>query len=428
MGHLNYFFPYNKGTDYHEDHLTRAFLVLLKYSNSALASFYSYVQAQLNAEQIYSLKPLYKQQLTDIDYETQVGYMPVVNMYISILITNETRIITQNIEAKERTAIYDGVINFNDEFVFFIETKPNKDNVWEDQLCPAKKDIPEDAELLKRPAVLEWKEIINFLHRVNESTTTPPHEKLLINDFFELVSTNFDYLNPFNDLSKCHSVYLANRRIEQILKDIAVDPNKVKYHSGWGYYIELDLPEIRKIGLLLSINSDGDWTDLCIGVDFGSTVSQARAFYQNIKSPQVFNALSEWDIYCNFHLSYQSKALVHFKSPDGSFEKYIQYWQQDVYGNFGGVLKEELESSFLEEYVAEGILIYDAEKKEEVRGTIMEPRYPRINICPAIGMEYYISKDDAVKLDRNSMLISEVAKRMKEVLGILSHSLVETLK
>ncbi|MFV0199184.1 hypothetical protein OBK01_13425 [Empedobacter falsenii] len=428
MSHLNYFLPYNKGTDHHEDHLTRAFLVLLKHSNIALQQFYSYVFHNLGDPSTDNLKPLHQFPLTEVNFETQVGSLPEADTYVSILITNDTFEITKEIVPIERTPIYDGVIDFNGKLVFFIETKPNKNNVWENQLCPAIKDIPEESELLKNVAVLEWKEIINILHGINESNITSYHDKLLINDFFELINLNFDYLNPFNDFSKCRSSYLANKRIEQILKEISVTTEKVKHHSGWGYYIELDFPEIKKIALLLHTDNNGNWTGLTIGGDFGSTVSQARAFYTNIQSHKIITELANFNAYCNLHLAFKNQNLVFIGSPEYCLPKYFDYWKSDVWNNFGGVLKDKLNGSYLNEYVTEGILTYNQEKQDEVTNVIMNKGYTRINICPAIYIEHYISKEEAIKLDKDGKLVSYITTKMKEVLNILGNPLDEILK
>ncbi|MDM1299457.1 hypothetical protein HXZ94_13255 [Empedobacter falsenii] len=422
MSHLNYFLPYNKGTNHHEDHLTRAFLVLLKHSNTTLQQFYSYVFYTLG-NSFDSFKPLHQFPLTEINFETQVGSLPEADTYVSILITNDTLIINKEIVPIERTPIYDGVIDFNSELVFFIETKPNKENVWENQLCPAKKDIPIEAELLKSVAVLEWKEIINILHRINESNITSYQDKLLINDFFELINLNFDYLNPFNDFSKCRSSYLANKRIEQILKEISFTSDKVKHHSGWGYYIELDFPEIRKIALLLHTDNTDNWKGLTVAADFGSTVSQARAFYSKIQSHKAIMDLSDFDAYCNLHLAFKNQNLVFLKSPEDCLPRYFDYWKSDVRDNFGGVLKDKLNNSYLNEYVDKGILIYNQDKQDEVTNVIMNKGYTRINICPAIYVEHYISKDEATNLDKVGKLIPHITTKMKEVLNILEHSL-----
>lgn len=425
MNHLNFFLPFNKGTDKHEDHLTRAFLVLLKHSSIVLQQFYSYTFERID---IASFCPLHKLPITNISFETQVGSLPIANTYTSVLITDDKTKVTQKIEPIERTPVYDGVINFDGDVVLFIENKLRKDKVWENQLCPAVKDIPEDAELINRVAILEWKDIINILHRINESTSTPYNDKILINDFFELINLKFDYLNPYNDFSKCHTTYLAEKRIEQLLKEIVVASEKVKYHQGWGYYVELDFPEIKKIALLTKKDTDGNWNGISVAADFGSTVSQARKFYNNISSFDSLQNIAGFDIRCNMHLSFRNSGLVGIESPKDVSEKYYSYWKKDVNKTFGGVLKENLISDYLNVYEKNGIIKYDQEKQDEIKAVILDKNYTRINICPALYFEHFISKEDAMRLDKKGELAIYINNKMKDVLGLLSHNLSDIFK
>jgi hypothetical protein len=421
MGQLNYFIPFTKGSESHEDHLTRAFLVLLKLSNSCLQQFYCLVNEKLSSSlEEPKIKPLFEMEFGEINFQTQVGSLPEAVKYVSVLITNEELVISRKVEKIDRSAIYDGVISFDDEMVFFIETKLNLLNVWEKQLCPASKDIPEDAELIPFAVVLQWKQIIDILHRINKNTFTPQNEKILINDFFAFINLYFDYLNPYNDFSKCHSNYLANKRIEQILVEISVSKDKVSYHQGWGLFIELDLPEVKKIAVLLHYKKDQDWDGISIACEFGSTVSQARNFYPKIASYDVLENLPRWDAHCNFHLAFKNQNLLFFKSPADVQRKYFEYWKSDVRGNFGGVPKSDLIENFLKEFMEEGLITMDKEKEIELDEVIMKKGYQRVNICPAIYMEHYLGKEEVISMDKAGELVSYIKSKMIEVLSVLN--------
>ena len=47
MSHLNYFKPYISKSSWLEDQLTRAFLVVLRYSPITLFSFYDYIRSSI---------------------------------------------------------------------------------------------------------------------------------------------------------------------------------------------------------------------------------------------------------------------------------------------------------------------------------------------------------------------------------------------
>ena len=55
MSHMNYFEPFQSKSIKHEDQLTRAFLVVLRYSPSAILMFYDRVQQSIikNAKSQY---------------------------------------------------------------------------------------------------------------------------------------------------------------------------------------------------------------------------------------------------------------------------------------------------------------------------------------------------------------------------------------
>ena len=84
MSHLNYFELYISKNPNHEDQLTRAFLVLLRYSNSSLFLFYDMMYQQLLKQDFYKkisldLTSLSELNLRDIQIETQERYLSYTN-------------------------------------------------------------------------------------------------------------------------------------------------------------------------------------------------------------------------------------------------------------------------------------------------------------------------------------------------------------
>lgn len=427
MTHLNYFLPYNKSSENHEDHLTRAFLVVLKHSPTALSYFYDYVYEQITNMGFEDFNPLYSSPTLNVSFQTQTGSLPQASSYVSILLTNERVKLDTEIIPIKRNAIYDGVINFNEEVIFFIETKPNNSKVWQNQLRPSTKDIPEGSKLLNKAILVEWKEIINFLHKINSSNTCIPSEKIIINDFFEFVNSSFNYLNPYDDLSKCSTNYLVGKRIEQILREIAFEEDKVKYHSGWGYFIEVGFPEIKKLALLID-ETKSQWLGLTVAVDFGSIVSQARSFYSNMASFEKLKTLENFTISCNFHLAVRSQNLIFLNSPENSEKEYFEYWKGDGYKKIAGVSKERLDRDYLQEFAKEGIIAYDLSEQIRVNQIILQKRYQRINICPAMYAKNCINKELAIKLDEEGKLIQYVKDKMLEVIAVLNKSSFNVIK
>lgn len=417
MKHTNFYFPYDKGSNYHEDHLSRAFILLLRQSTTVLHYFYSYVVSKSDDGVI---PRLHEMSMSDIDFMTQVGKLPEADKYLSVLLTDEPIVINNKIEKAERKAIYDGVIDFNGELVLFIETKPKSGDVRDLQLSPGAADIPAESDLVEKAAVLEWKEIIKFLHLINGSNGTPQQEKNLIDDFLELIETSFSELKPYDKLSLCgDSIYLLEKRVEQILRSIAGADVVVDYHRGWGYYIETNLPEIRKVALLLEKDAHDTWSGVRLVAEFGSTVTQSRMFYNRDGLNKILDIEG---VKCrgNLHLAFRGKNLLFFDSPEDSAEKYLEYWKTH---DFGGKDKKSDLVNLLNQYIKDGIIIFNDDKKgQQLDSEIMKKRYSKISICPSFSVEYYIPRVDALQKDTKGELVNDLSNKIREILGVMADS------
>jgi hypothetical protein len=423
MQHINYFFPYNKNTENHEDHLTRAFLVLLDYSPILLTNFYTYIQSKVGE----LIEPVFNVDFSKIEIQTQKRSLPETNKYLSVLITNEPTIINQKIIPVDRNPIYDGVIKIGESLTIFIETKPNKNNVWENQLCPSKSDISEYSELIEIPAILEWKEIINILHNIQDIQGISFQEKRLINDFFELINSNFSFLNPYDKLSKCTDKFLIEKRIQNILNAIALKPDLVQYHTNWSYYIDLKYSEIRKIALKLNYENNDDWS-LSIICDFGATVGQARAFYRKVNNYNKIQKYlnNNWIVFPNLHLSFKNQNLLWFNSPVNSIQNYFQYWnttQNDI---------KQFRKTDIPEYLSnlknKGIIEFEVIDIERLNEKVMQKGYTTTNLCPSIQFRYVFPKKYCIENDNGNILVNQIKSKMIEILSILDYPTDDFIK
>ncbi len=201
---------------------------------------------------------------------------------LSVLITDEKlkRKEDSKIKPSERNARYDGIITFGHNLTIIIENKPHSTEVWQGQLHPSKKNLSEVVSIYSKPVCLEWKEIIRQLNHLLNVPTLSGYEKMMIDDFLSYIDQEFPLLNPFDNFHLCKGNHvLIKRRIENLLKSIVKDENRVQYHQGWGYYIETTYEAIRKIGLIYNDGlSENEWSlELCLY--YADTQSQAKAFY-----------------------------------------------------------------------------------------------------------------------------------------------------
>ena len=160
MSRLNYFEPFQSKSQGHEDQLTRAYLVILRYSPAALLMFYELISKDFD-----TLPSMSEIQLDDIQFDTQKANIEnyLASKVLSVLLTDEQFEPEQEVANSDRGARYDGIIRFSDELLVLIENKPKSSNFWEGQLSPNLKNKGNEIELIPEPAIVEWKQIIKTL-------------------------------------------------------------------------------------------------------------------------------------------------------------------------------------------------------------------------------------------------------------------------
>lgn len=404
MERLNYFNPYTSKQGNNEDRLTRSFLVLLKYSPACFSFFYeSVLQQDRNA----ALPILSSQINEDIQFKTQVGSIQFeTELLLSILITNDELLPTRKIEPINRGAVYDGVITVGSKISFIIETKPERDHVWEDQLCPSIHHISEDVDVIEYPVVITWSSIIKWLNEFITSNIYHYTERQVANDFLSLIHSNFSYLNPYDEYAYCKkNTSLIQKRTESILKSIVKDDSLVRNHSGWGYFIEtLEYKGIRKIGLIYKPEDQ----ILELSMYFGDTQGQAKAYYPTEVSIKDFHEKS-WIVYGNFHLATIASNLVYFYTAFSELENYMSYWNE--HGNGLKQIRKHNELvTYLDNLIQKNII---PKNQNDLADRILNTNIDNVNICPGIGFIFCYSLEDAESLDKGSTLQKDLISKIR---------------
>jgi hypothetical protein len=429
MSHLNYFEPFQSKSNWHEDQLTRAFLVVLKYSPTALFIFYDL--ARNKALNMANLKGACVQlpgfseiDLLNIGYATQICNIEnyIAKKILSILITDEKFEPQSEIGNSERGAVYDGVISFNKNITLIIENKPRSYNVWEEQLSPnisnASTNADEKPEIIKVAAIIEWKEIIKSLNNLIIGGAVNGAERLIISDYLDFINRNFPYLNPYDNLKLCNDYSeLILKRIKNILISIASKEEYVNYHTGWTYYIKTTWPDLQKVGLEIGFVDDR-FDALYLSLYYGDTANQAREFYGSKIDYGKIRALisKNWDCKPNFHVSFMGTNLVWFKTPQDSVEKYYNYWISNI-DKIGQYQKKDL-VDLISQLGKSNLIELDDERNEQLKLKIYDTKRESINVCPGLGLHYCYAADIAKDLDSKNIFIQDLTNRMKEGLII----------
>jgi hypothetical protein len=424
MDRLNYFNPYQSKGGYHEDQLTRAYLVLLKHSSHAFFTFIEYVRSKhtpTSTEKPISILDFVE---SGWEIETQKGNPEInTNYLLSILIT-DAQVTSSNeaIQSSERNARYDGIITFGNNLTFVIENKPRSGNVWFGQLNPSRQNLADDAVVYLNPSLLEWKEIIKQLNHLLTVQTISGYEKIMIEDFLSFIDENFPFLNPYDSFHQCKgNIELLNRRIYNLLKSISLDESKVNYHRGWGYFIQTPYQQIQEIGLILN-QKEKEWR-LELSLYFGASQRQAISFYSS--NPNISHLdKSEWDFFPNFHVSFMTSNLVWFPSEDS--EHYLHFWKN----NIGKIAQQKRDNvpNYLQWLVNENVIKIMNEVEEKLDEKFYDTAMQTLNICPEFGFIYTLTSSEAEELDKNGKLKFVLAEKIREGLKIVGLDGNELLK
>lgn len=412
---INYFEPYKSKKPHFEDQLTRAFIVLIRYSASAFNVFYNYcntlIQEKLRTTNKYlELKDLDELDFKNISFNCQIKDIKISSEFaISFLLTDELIESNDTVILFDRNAVFDSVIQIDDKITFIIENKPRSTNVTKQHIHIPTNAIEDNCVLVDFPIILEWKKIITYLNNLVHLKSLSGTESIIIEDFLSFIDVNFPYLNPFDKLSLCkNNQELILRRTKNILEHIVIDKSLVEYHIGWGYYIKTGMKHIEQVGLIFDDDSSG-WS-LSISLWFSSLVRQARAFYSQNLNLQILDQIrKDWEIKCRLTVRFRGSGLISFETTDFNF--YINYWSKNIilikrYSNKKDLYK------LLNEFVIKEKFAVTEDKINNLK-TIAK-NMPFLDLCPTFGLIKKYNCEKAVQLDDNGDFSNYVLKDIFE--------------
>lgn len=409
MQRLNYFNPYLSKSEKHEDRLTRAFMIVLRHSPNCFYFFYNQIQTKLNQE--YSIPSSTDIILEEAIFETQVGSTQFeTSSLLSILITDSEITPDVKVEASERGAVYDGVIKLGNELGLIIETKPNHSNVWTNQLNPSEKHLTEDIVVIEQPIILTWSSIIEWMTQFSRADQFNYGERLIVDDFLDLVQAQFSSLNPFDRLDKCRgNRKLITKRAKNILQECLVEDSlvSVQLHHNWGHYIELDssFKSIRKIGLIINKNND-----LELSLYFGDTQGQSKELYPININPLEFNEQG-WEVRPNFHFAFMTSNKIWFRSENT--HHYIKYWNEHA-KSLKQLPSHESIKAYLQNLVINKVV---NDKPERMQSVIYESKMNKMNVCAGLGFIYVYPLDMAEQLDKKGELAIDISEKIRHCIS-----------
>lgn len=434
MNRLSYFKPYDSKQAHHEDHLTRAYLVVLRFVPAAFGCFLDLVRAQQIAQgfEYKDCVPFaFEIDPNAVTLETQVNTPSKSNpRWLSLLITDSPPKKSYTAKWVDRDPRYDAVVSFGN-WTLIAENKPRLEDVWPDQLCPRLPIDIEKPQLCKCVVVLEWPVIVEKLLNLTNSGHVHRAESLMIEDFLSFVDENFPHLNPYKRFSLCKTdLELVNRRCKQIMEVIAQElDSNMHYHHGFGNQLVLNQGIVSRAALYSSKEAH-EKGQIWLGLWPADTVNQAREFYRRVKLDalteliQSPESLPGWRMETNFHFGFMQQNLYYptWQNMDEGTAGlhldsmgYMKYWQRhqkDI--RQYSKAKSEIETLFQNLY--NNALVSDEDIKH-LRALYLETNRHHINLCPGMFFLYRWPRKNADNLDDLNEFVADVKKRLQEILN-----------
>ncbi|QNU67676.1 hypothetical protein EHE19_004165 [Ruminiclostridium herbifermentans] len=420
MNHLNVFNAYKNKSNSHEDELTRSFLILVKNIPMVQVMFFELIRKEMYEENIHSIASgdlsveEVHTQLSDTNNIFTSGLVDGRTL-VSVIISDDKFEGGANVQNEDRKARYDGVVLCNPSWVFIIENKPSKDNIWTRQLNP---NIPDSVEvkIVDKPCCLSWRAILTGLNSLIQNSMLNGIEKVLVEDFIEYVDNEYSWLNPYTTFEVCKgNTYLLDKRCNLALSNFLIRGKKpeVKYHRGWKHYIESGKNTVKQIALDSSKNGEG-WS-ITVWLHAGDTMSAAKESFKNMDTDKLLELkLQGFDIEPNFHVSYRSSNLLWF-SGNLTLEQYLRYWKKE-YKNLRQIKRPEFMTYFDE---MEASCMIGADDRNIIQEKIMNKNYPNLNICPGFTITYTWDSKSAIKLDKCGKFEEDFMKKVNSAFAVI---------
>lgn len=403
-----------------ENRLTWALMNLIRLSPMVRAAFLDLIREhQVRERQEQPIPALATLRERECIVHTQVGSLVATEGWLlAIGITAEGGEIEAEIQAKDREAIYDGVVTFiapdgrqhqQESLTITVESKLGR-VVGSWQLMPSESSLGEERQIKvdRQAVVLAWRDIVGLLSDLGLRGLLSPAERVLVQDFVDYVATNHATLNPFDHFAVCRDhLGLLDRRCEAIQR--AIDPVEAWHRSTPIIRVEFSA---FKLVRLWAEAAEGSW-QIRLGIWPGDTMRQARAFWQKVDAKGLRELQDrDWLLEPNMHFSFMASHL-HWAETSLEVNDYIALWKSGeieivfLYRDNSGDYRHNWDR-----LIAKGLI--SAADVVPLQEVTTDTRRERISMSPGLSLSYTWSAERARQLDRDGAFIQEVKERIRE--------------
>ena len=402
--HLNFFVPYEKAAAWHENQLTRALLVVLRYSPMAHQTWLRLVAPEKHLHNL-SKADFATQRQRVLGSNTEMPEGEVVPG-ISVWLAPDAAQDIPSIKDSDRQQVLDGIVNYGNDLVVVIENKIGWGGVTEQPHRINLHGSPVRFEA--KPRSVKWQELLGVLFDLVERDLVTGAERLLLSDFFDLVEEHFPRIGPYSTLARCgDKPFRVGRRLDTIL-GVVVGTDVGKAKGG------RDLSGTAMIAMAWLMFADDK---VRLRMYPGDTLTQARALYGDRSALKAVLALQsdDWRVEPNFHWGFMATGYAWAKTPL-QVNKYCDYWVGEI-GTTRELSRLEWEAYWAK---LESAQIVEDGAKEAFDADFTCSQRQKVHPRPGLFCEYVWPLAEAQQLDAHGKFVEKVRVRVNQILTALN--------
>ena len=414
---LNFFEPWERPAS-HENQLTRALLVVLRYCPIAHQAWLSLIEAAAPLDQrlprlaLYSLsRPTFDTQRAQIyrSEDQPKTNEPIKGISVLCAADASTEVKGAVLES-DRGQVLDGIIRYGDRCVIVLESKLHEsaDDRQARNINLHGQPVQFDGPVRR----ISWRDVLaSFTDLADQDRRlVSGAEREVLNDFLAFVDKNFPHLGPFNTIERCAGEpSRVRRRLDAILNEVlgTNDTTLPGTHTS----VKLARLEYESEKRLVELHM---WP--------ADTLEQARSFYARPEAVErVLKLQNEgWSIWPNFHFGFMATGYCGTNATMPVAE-YLQYWLERI-DNARQIERRDWDH-YWRNLVHEKIAT--PEDRESFDRDFTKTKKRSATPRPGVECMFIWHMDEAERLDARGQLRNAVRKRINQLLEALGEDRIK---
>lgn len=405
MNHLNFFAPYQSLAAAHENQLTRALMVVLRYSPMAHQAWLRLVAPDWELQKLHAAEYAIQQERVLPDYSTMDEAEEIPG--ISVWLAPDAEGIEARVEPSDRRQVLDAIVSYGGDLVVVIENKIGWSKPTQQPYQVNLHGTPVSFDQL--PKSVRWQEVLEVLADLVERNLVHGAERLVISDFLGCVEENFPQIGPYSSLRRCgNSAFRIGRRLD-VVQGLATASDEGK-SQGWR-----DTKGSDKV-FMAWLGYDPDSKVVSLEMFPADTLGQARAFYGDPDSVKAVLDLRAdgWQVRPNFHWGFAARGYAWCSSPL-PVDAYCEYWINGI-SSTREVARPDWNSYWAR---LETDSIVDPLGREAFDQELVASQRQKTSPRPGLFCEYNWPLHEASEMDERGELVAAVRKRINQMLRAL---------